>query len=317
MIYLNLKVCMTLMRVLSIVYIYFCVIEGINAQTITHEVAAWRASYFLDDNYFSLEDLTILANLCYFSFLRSYHTLMVQRAGIATLNTTRQLWHNMTATRRNPSRAIPYEYDEHRACTEYADFCAAYSTYLSVNKRYSQVAETIIHGACVTSKKTMSALEELRNRARTIVADSITQVPIMRSENNQSETFLSIIKKHGGVLYDIGNTILDGFWRLTPFFAAKAFVETDREYNRVSQYAWESLMMFEQTGVALWDSIETARAHYYAECYRLVYRYYEIHYPHALDTLWILFDEQGAMLKEPCVMLPQPELLYSKLLYNN
>lgn len=257
------------------------------------DVQQWLHSYVISSHQklsMSNEDLQLVANLLYFSFLRSAVTIEAQDIACNTLETVWQGWQNIAQTRRNPSLETPYETDYGVQNNLFQDFLQAQYFHRKIGLTYSQCAESVIKQHLLNDRA-QKAVTVLREQARVIVAKAFLDVKKTLGElyhfaadhtrNNDTQ-----IGDHNR--FDLMETIST----YIPSIAMQSFVEADHINTKASEQSWQVVNTINQVSKEVWHSIETARASYYLAHYNALMAIIKAH---DIDQKYkrIMFDENG------------------------
>jgi len=144
-----------------------------------HEARVWARTYVCDDSnklLVSSEDLILIANLCYLSFMRSYCTLHAQDIALQAINSVWQGWQNIAQTRLDPSQKAPFTISEQRKEMTGELFWTAHDEHRIMGTTYAQAAETIVHKSGLSTLKAARGVDDLRSRARSVMAQALLDV---------------------------------------------------------------------------------------------------------------------------------------------
>lgn len=264
----------------------------------------WIKTYMLGSDgtlIISQQDLQVLLNVLYLSYVRSNITLEAQSDGLHALQTSWQTFQNIIQLRRNPSIELPYVIDEHTYMT---DMNALYDLQIKhhrIGKMYAYAIETFLHGTLVTDAHLIKGIQEIRNDSRRSIAhalsntreylDTILHMCIDKSNINEdsvesSKSFANILNKS----FSIGDYI----WALIPNMALNSFVKTDDLTITMSEEWWKALYQLFNISNMIWKPIERARAELYLDHYKAVYLEAQSHNID-MQLMTILFDEHGLL----------------------
>jgi hypothetical protein len=229
------------------------------------------------------QDLHILANLFYFSYLRSHSTLHAQEKILQALRTLNQCWQNITHTRLNPSQQEPHQ---EIIFEESKDIFALYTQYHEINKTYAHATEAIIKGSLLANGYAKEAIEHVRKQARIIIQKELLD-----------------IKKHAGSFFNYiaaqypkRKTIVDYALDYIPMLSVSSFIKANRAHNLLSVQTWRTWYQLQEAGNYTWQIIEQARADFYQECYVEIMTIIDEHkIPDDYRT--IMFDQEGIINK--------------------
>lgn len=251
-----------------------CFSYSLNPIPYNSTAKTWINDYFVNPQgqlTTSAEDLQIVANLAYFSYLRSITTLQAQEAGMAALQEVWHGWHNITQTRLNPAHAVPYAIDPALQTKIFTRFTKLQTAHHVVGMAYVHSVNDIMSGSLLQSAQAPYAVDRLRNAARAEVL----------------ETFLSL-KNQMDVLQDCINSMLkkdisefidnSERWSLSeillsflPGFALSSFLALEKCYTTASKETWTAFSKLQDINVAVYTAIEQTRASFYLAHYRQLY----------------------------------------------
>ena len=254
----------------------------------------WIKTYIQSDNQkllINAQDLEYIANLLYFSFLRSAATVETQEIAYKTLQTVWQGWQNIAQTRLNPSQ--PLAYTPHFELQEklFREFTKAQYKHRIIGLTYSQCAHTVIKEKLL-STQAHSAAVKIRKDARTVVAQAFLDVKkIIGPLYEYATTALDSKDLYNASRFDVLETIAT----YIPYFALQSFVEAEQINTKASEQTWNVISTIVTVSKQIWDTVETARAAYYlAHYYALV----TIIKEHNLPMPFELFNEHGIIQSE-------------------
>lgn len=275
--------------------------SNINPQVYQKDAQEWINQFILKDSklLISASDLQLLANLFYFSYLRSYETIRAQAAARNVFESMWHGWQNIAQTRMNPSLKAPHLIDYAQQADHYDAFIKAQKDHLRVGQSYSHIAQATVKQHYL-SKDAQDAIITLREHARTIVA----------------QAFLDA-KKIVGDLYDIAIEglrdpesslslrfdILETISYYLPILSMQSFIEAEKAQLQASEKSWKIIATMLAVNMTIWDTIETARASYYLAHYNALI---QLMAKQALEKKYwlIIVDEQG-INKQLKVYLPK------------
>lgn len=225
--------------------------------------SSWVARYVYYNNRLLItqEDVLRLANLCYLSFMRSYHTLKAQ--GLARQATTAlwQGWQNIAQTRLNPSLPAPYAIAQDQQAVTGELFWKEHDEHQRANAAYAHAISYLVTQNNVTTRSAVEAMSDVRSRARTIIARALLDVRLYLSA-------LTKTTEHKGLM-DLwkGFCFLKHVASYIPHLALNTLTSADELNNTVSDSGWQALSAVQDLGIQTWQTIEQARASFYAAHY--------------------------------------------------
>lgn len=251
----------------------------------------------------STQDLQILANLLYFSFLRSAVTLEAQDISCNTLETVWQGWQNIAQTRRNPSLETPYETDYGMQNNLFQDFLQAQYFHRKIGLTYSQCTEAAVKQHLLNDHA-QKAVTILREQARIVVAKAFLDA---KKTLGELYNFAADHTRNDDILINDHNRfdLMETIATYIPSVAMQSFVEADHINAKASEQSWQILNTINQVSKEVWHSIETARASYYLAHYNALMGIIKAH---DIDQKYqrIMFDENGIIpTNEQDQLLPE------------
>jgi len=207
------------------------------------------------------KDLQLIANLCYFSFMRSYCTLKAQEKALETLESVWNGWQNIAQTRLNPSDRVPHPIKPQQKKQTTNKFWALHDEHHTIGKTYTQAVEDMVNGEALSSAGALKAVQAVRSSARSIVASALCRV----------QTHLNSLL-HGliGKKSKKGFSWLSHLWNYVPQLAVKSFAQADALNNTVSEESWQAVLKMQHIGSQTWRAIEEARGSFYLAHYEAV-----------------------------------------------
>lgn len=252
-------------------------------------------------------DLQILANLLYFSFLRSSITVEAQEIASGALEVAWEGWQNIAQTRMNPSVDLPYKTNLHAQKILFEDFLRAQELHRAIGTTYANAAEVAVK-AHILGINAQDAVADVRDQARIIVAQSFLDVQKLLGElfsfANQYARY-EYLDTDEAIRFDLFETIA-GY---LPQFAMKSFIETEHMNTRASEQTWNIISTIIYVSKRVWHAIESARASYYLAHYQALYALMQ---EYGIDNQYyaIMFDERGMIPTHECVeLLPDLSML--------
>ena len=271
-------------------------------------VRNWMAMYIIDENQqlrISDSDYQALINLLAFSFSRSVQTIESQQIAYDSLQTTWKAWANICATRLNPSKEKPYNF-EIKQVSKLKNLKVTIKQHESINNAYTQIINEIVKGDVLQTQHAKNAITAIRSQARQIVSDALLDVkqhvkfltdqtkkninrlirsypavpaPSAKLRINSalyddwelfdlSDEDKALAKAEGSHTLNLETTrFLETIWHSLTLFGIQSFVEADELSCKVSNDAWDVLMQVQQSSLYVWKTIEEARATFYQTTY--------------------------------------------------
>ena len=289
---------MKLKTVLSLIALLLYISNSIsfvlNEKSYQEEAQNWVASYIYNkDNGLLIpqKDLQLIANLCYFSFQRSYATLQAQQKALSLLSAVWNGWQNITHTRLDPSQETPHTISTTEKKISSIDFWYLHDKHYSVGKTYAHTVETVVNSDILITTKALSAVKKIRSESRAIVAQALINIRKLLGKLFHDPT-----KKSISCSCKKGFELLNHLWSYIPQLALSSFLKADTLNNRMSQDGWIVLHTVQDVGTKTWKAIEEARASFYlAHCNAL----YTVFAQSGIKTSnrQIIFDQNGIIPK--------------------
>lgn len=252
------------------------------------EAREWANQHVKKDDVLimSAQDLQLVANLFYFSYLRSVTTIEAQAAARLMLEAMWHGWQNIAQTRMNPALKPPYLVDPSEQEKRYKAFLDMQKKHRIVGTTYSHIAQATVKEHYL-SKDVENAILNVRERARAVVA----------------QAFLDA-KKIAGQLYQLASQglrspddqmrfdVLDTISYYVPMLSMQTFIDAEKAQLKASEHSWQIIDTMIQVNMTIWDTIETERAAFYAAYYNAVMKLMRAH---GLDKIQgtIIVDENG------------------------
>ncbi len=252
-------------------------------------------------------DLQILANLLYFSFLRSSITVEAQEIASGALEVAWEGWQNIAQTRMNPSVDLPYKTNLHAQKILFEDFLRAQSLHRQIGTTYANAAEIAVK-AHILSIHAQESVTAVREQARTIVAHAFLDVQKVLGElfnfANQYARY-EYLDTDEAIRFDLFETIAS----YIPYLTMQTFIETEHLNTRASEQTWNVISTIIYVSKRIWHSIESARAAYYLAHYQALLALMQ---ENEIDMSYqkIMFDERGMIpTDEQVEFLPDLSML--------
>jgi hypothetical protein len=251
----------------------------------------WIDTYMSDDDtlLISADDAELIANLLYFSFLRSATTLEAQDIAKSTLETIWQGWQNIAQTRMNPSLKLPYHTDLRMQQELFTDFIYAQHFHRTMGQTYAECAEVAVKGKWLDNTA-QKAVDALRHDARMIAAQAFLDVKKIVAQLYDIASDYMRIEDDMFADESIRFDMIETFAQYLPSLAMKSFIESERIYTKASEESWHIAHTITTINMQIWHTIETARACYYLAHYNA---FLAALADYDLDELAIMFDHNG------------------------
>ena len=267
-----------------------------------HEKAIdWINRYILDSQGNLLiypKEAQLIANAIYFSFKRSYCTLVGQKAALQSLDAIWKGWQNIAQTRLDPSKEHPYRLVEQEKMQPLEHFWTYHDEHLKIGKTYTHAINHVVNGDFLLSINAKNSIVHIRNNARTVVAQAITDV-----------------KKYIGKLFYTNKktpkncknlNFLDYLFDYMPKLAIASFIQANSANDTVSEESWNILMKIQDVGKTTWQMIEQERAGFYLAFYKAIWHIIK-NAELEDDHLKIAFDQNGPLpIDNQHELLPEP-----------
>lgn len=209
-------------------------------------------------------DLQLLANLCYFSYLRSEITISAQKAALAALENSWHGWQNIAHLRMNPSKDLLFaQPNHHDQQAIYNDFITAQEMHYAIGKTYAHIAHLCVKtdAASITGK---AAIKELRRQSRPLVIQTFIDVKtVVDSLFDFASNQLSNSLKYDQERFNI----IDSFWSNLAAYGAPPFIELEKITHQAHDTSWFVLDNLNILSACIWEAIESARSAYYQAHY--------------------------------------------------
>ena len=236
-----------------------------------HEAKQWKNKQLVNAHGITHSDLQYIANLFYFSLLRSVATLAAQEAAVPALDAMWRGWQNIAQTRMNPSLSLPYQVNYHEQQQVYDFFIQAQQLHRTSGQTYAHASHTVVKEN-VLSPHALSAVQEVRINARTIIMEAFLDIKkILGAAYHFASEHLredeSIAWQEDETLrWDLVDTIISHI----PKLASQSFIEAEKVQTQASEKSWEIIQTIIEVNTQIWNAVETARASYYLAYYREV-----------------------------------------------
>lgn len=232
------------------------------------DAQSWIQQYIYKDSKLMVTptDLQLIANLFYFSYLRSAETIKAQNAARKAFESMWHGWQNVAHTRMNPSLKIPYLIDFDQQQEHYLEFAKAQQEHRRVGLIYSHLAEAAVKQHYL-SKEAEEAIVRLREHARTIVAQAFLDAKkIVGDLYEVAIQGLRDPENSPALRFDVLETIS----YYLPILSMQSFIEAEKAQLKASEQSWQIISTMIGVNMTIWDAIETARASFYLAQYNAI-----------------------------------------------
>ena len=237
------------------------------------------------------EDLQLIANLIYWSHYRSRTTLQAQKAFVSDHELCLQAGHSIAQTRLNPAAKNVQHVKKKDLKVSRDRFIQALTQHQRVGAIYTHSVDHIVNGSLIRSTMVHNAIDEMRNNARVVIAQSLLAALTELQKNLLSAQNLMTVANtlyQQQTLHSRSGKFLNYLWDYLPLFMIKSFVRFDAEYITLSEKCWQAVIKSEEFSNMLWEVIEEPRAAFYADYYEALY--YAADIP---AQFMITFNENG------------------------
>ena len=260
-------------------------------------------------------DIQCIANLIYFSWLRSAITLKAQEQALNTVNIIWKGWQNIAQTRLDPSGDLPYVILPEHENETITLFWKAVNLHKSIGMIYSYAVKMILDKQILQTPLALDAVADMRNRSRSEVVASLTDI---RKQLGEFFHIKSISTDDNSITLDPdfeqkeckkNINILDYIYAYIPQLALNSFVEAHELNNIVSEEGWNTLSTIQEIGNKTWKAIEDPRCEFYHAYYSMLIAAFKKH-NRPSSCMLVIFDEKGFIDKnKQHEYLPDPENL--------
>ncbi len=253
------------------------------------EACTWAHSYLCDEQnklLVSQEDLMLIANLCYLSFMRSYCTLKAQDISLQAVSSIWKGWQNIAQTRLNPSHKTPYEISTQNKELTGEVFWKAHDEHRTMGAAYAQATQAIVHDHGLNTVKAATGTDDMRSRARAVMAQALLDVRAYLGTMFRTQD----AEKTKGVM-DLwkGFCFIKHLASYVSQLALTSFTQAEELNNSVGDAGWGALESVQSVGAQTWRAIEQARASFYLAHYETIS---ELIQTHKLKVP-LMFDANG------------------------
>lgn len=229
------------------------------------EIQQWIDTYIYNDGAFKIapNQLQLIANLVYFSYLRSQTTVTIQPLAMRALNGLWHGWHNIISTRLNPSQQVPHSICSRQEERVNQEFWNAYRHHRTAALSYAHAVNNIIQGTVLTDPFAQRAVEDLRAIAHKVITTALT---------NFKQHIINLVFGHKDPREDITRTTLAQFVvTYIPHLAQQSFIDANKLTIAASIESWDMFAKIQEISNYTWRITEEARAQLYHTVYRKLY----------------------------------------------
>lgn len=205
-----------------------------------------------------------LANLLYFSYLRSETSHKAHTLGLSILESNWHAWQNIIQTRLNPATPLPYRFDpyEQARCNE--QWITLQKEYHHAAHGYVTITDAILKHSLITDESLQSGIRMLRTQARTAMAKALLDV------QEHLNTFLKLSGKRVPEAVTRGINIKEFLMSYIPQLALKTFIEAEHASHSISEEGFNVLNTLQQVHAYVWQAVEKERAAFYKAHYKIL-----------------------------------------------
>lgn len=257
-----------------------------SANDYTQDAQEWAQRYICrTDGSLKIEpeQLQFIANLLYFSYLRSQATVAIQPLGMRVMNGLWYGWHNIISTRLNPGQEIPHMLCSKQEQEAEQEFWHAYRHHRATAQTYVHTVNTVLKTGVLSDPVAELAVQNVRYQAQKIIAYALTNVKqhvnnLLHSQRSKKELF------RGPLTQFIVSYI--------PQLAKQSFIEANTLSITTSKETWDIFTTIQDISNYTWHITEQARADFYRAFYQQLYQTM-IEHEVDIQYMTILFNETG------------------------
>lgn len=277
----------------------------------------WTSYYVENDDgklIISLQELTILLNLVYFSFARSASTLRAQSITLHAATTAWQLYQNVVQTRRNPSKKIPYAIDSKEALNTMQESIILQQEHQKIGTSYANMLEAICKQGLINNDALNVGIAALRAQARMVLVTSLQTLEdyvkelIDACQQYKNDSLFAKEEPPDLNNEEVTRGIIDVLTNWLPSIAYYSFVYADRLSITASEESWRLLNEVQNMHNKLWETLETLRAQFYLVIYQTLFAIAQKH-ELVSNQAYIIFDTNGLIIDNTYQPLPNPTQL--------
>lgn len=247
----------------------------------------WIQNYIANEK-ISEHDLHVLANLLYFSYMRSATSLSAQKSALALMTISWQHWQNIAQTRMDPAHPLPYQsicLEDNKlmlTCIEHQQL------YEHINKQYVAITDLVLKKNVVNSKIVNAGIKKMREQARTVIASALIDLKThIHTLTDQLTHFIAPKRKKA---LPTKNMITNVVMKYIPALGMKSFIEVEKNTHFLSADCWKILSSIQALNGYIWTVLETERAALYHAYYDELWKALEKSNQH--KTIFIEVDTQ-------------------------
>jgi len=253
-----------------------------------------------------------LLDLLYASYMRSYMTLVVQRDYIELLNRVGSGWNHIINTRLNPSKDNAFDESTIMIDDRVIQQLEAFHLMCTAQKKYVELTDRLVNNNAQDFRPCKVMIDDLRENARTVVAESLIQVmDEIQQEIQKAQEAISqaaaLFKTEGQLKHNnfLNRSVTELLWYYVPHLMVKSFVNFDKGYTAGSKQCLDAYLESQKIGNEIWKRIEVARAGYYAAHYNALHKLFIEEF----DLIFTLCNRTSPEIER----LPDPSLFLQAL----
>ncbi len=283
------------MKKYSLIIIFFTVPFSLTADYET-QAEEWVKTYIIHNksNAASAAHCEAIANLLYFSCMRSETSHTAHKIGLSVLENSWHAWQNITQTRLNPAAPKPYRFApyEQAHCNE--QWIEAQKQYHYAAHGYATITDALLKHSLINDEALQSGIRILRKQARNAMAKALLDV------QEHLHAFLKLSEKKGPVNLTRGINIKEFLMNYIPQLAMKTFVEAEHASHRISEDGFKVLSTIQQAHAYVWQAVERERAAFYKAHYKVFCKQFNRTFRSMVGQYGIL-EESQRTITLPCV----------------
>lgn len=238
--------------------------------------------------------LEALANLLYFSYVRSETSHQAHTLGLSVLENNWQAWQNITQTRLNPATPLPYRFAPHEQAQCNDQWISLQKQYHYATHGYTTITDAILKHSLITDEFLQRGIRTLRKQARTAMAKALLDI------QEHLHTFLKLSEKRGPETVTRGLTIKEFLMSYIPQLALKTFIEAEHVSHNVSEEGFKVLHTIQQAHAYVWQAVEKERATFYKTHYKVLRKHLNCTFRSMIGQYGILEESQRTNIL-PCI----------------
>lgn len=234
-------------------------------------------------------DIQLINNLLYFSYARSFSTVVAQERALALVPTLWQAWYNIAHTRRNPARGPAYEITARPNLNSDLFFDAA-EQHAHIGKIYATITQDMVNGHALSTTRALRAVETIRSQARLVISSALLDISEYTEQLYQLIDHDPLEKK----MVSKKNRLHSFLMTTIPHYAQGSFTTVDKLCEKTTQTLGDALNTITHLSSYIWNKLEQARAGFYLAHYRALNK--KLMLLENSDTYRrILYDEHGVI----------------------